>query len=161
MPKYFYVKEGIIMFLVDIRDLLFGAFIVAFPISMFYVLLKDRHIAPRERFEWDKKSKYYRYVEGSRFCYIGDPTNWFPARKRVSYRIQEISIECVLTTYKNYPYDTNLLNLYATLGLELHSMCLSVYEAKKTYPEQNGKSDPIEKIEQKIEQMLKSFYSVG
>ena len=121
--------------------------LVVFAASFLSILLQGRHIGPRERFEWDEEIGGYKYVEGSRFHYIGDPMDWFPARKAISYRMKEISIECVVTAERDCIYDANLMSLFAALGLRLHAMCLEICEAQNRYPERNENPDPITKIE--------------
>ena len=143
------------MVTIDLPFMAFRMVLVVFAGFFLSILLQGRHIGPRERFEWDEENGGYRYVEGSRFHYIGDPMDWFPARKVVSYRMKEISIKCVVTANKNRIYDANLMNLFAALGLSLHEMCLGICEAQNRYPERNENPDPITKIEERYRSLTR------
>ena len=132
----------------DLPFMVYRIGLVVFAASFLSILLQGRHIGPRERFEWDEEIGGYKYVEGSRFHYIGDPMDWFPARKVISYRIKDISIECVVTADRDCIYGVNPMDLFATIGLSLHAMCLEICEAQNRYPERNENPDPITKIEE-------------
>ena len=135
--------------------------LVVFVVFFLSILLQGRHIGPRERFEWDEEKGGYKYVEGSRFHYIGDPMDWFPARKVVSYRMKEISIKCVVIANKDCIYGANLMKLFAAIGLSLHAMCLEICEAQNRYPERNKNPDPITKIEEKYHSLTLVLQNCG
>ena len=68
------------MVTIDLPFMAYRIGLVVFAASFLSILLQGRHICPRERFEWDEEIGGYKYVEGSRFHYVGDPMDWFPAR---------------------------------------------------------------------------------
>lgn len=136
------------MVTIDLPFMAYCMVLVVFAGFFLSILLQGRHIGPRERFEWDEEIGGYKYVEGSRFHYIGDPIYWFPARKVISYRMKEISIECVVTADRDCIYDVNPMSLFAALGLSLHTMCFEICEAQNRYPERNENPDPITIIEE-------------
>lgn len=136
------------MVTIDLPFMAYCMVLVVFAGFFLSILLQGRHIGPRERFEWDEEIGGYKYVEGSRFRYIGDPIDWFPARKVISYRMKEISIKCSVTANKDCIYGANLMGLFAALGLSLHVMCFEICEAQNRYPERDEDSDPITKIEE-------------
>ena len=136
------------MVTIDLPFMVYRIGLVVFAASFLSILLQGRHIGPRERFEWDEEIGGYKYVEGSRFYYIGDPIGWFPARKVISYRMKKISIKCSVTANKDCIYGANPMSLFAALGLSLHAMCFEICEAQNRYPEREKDSDPITKIEE-------------